>query len=182
MNQNALAQLGLNLDYVSSLPLSAQNIIMSLSDNEVNSSNSISFMSKAIKLSKFKVDDEFWSTLGKDDGVEVWSGGEQPYFLFSCTKFMKITSYTIGDLRGNSWDQLFERDEIHTRQLLGALQKAVTTGKIQNNVTPFHLVKEKMPGHDVSALVRVKAIAPFFVGDEKLPMGIIALTEFKQPS
>lgn len=63
-----------------------------------------------------------------------------------------------------------------------AVENSIKTRQIQKNVTPEHLVKEKLPGHNNVAIVRVTAICPFFVGEESVRMGIIVLTDYKKPN
>lgn len=182
--EGTLNKLGLSKNYVDSLPSELFDIVSRTAEkmSQVTEESSVEFIKTCVSNADFKIPDELWPLLGENTGIEVWSGGSKPYFLFSNIKFMKYSSYSLEDVRSHSWQDLFIRDKIHELQCMNGVQKAMMTGQVQKNITPDHLVTERLPGHTNAAIVRVSAMSPFFIGEENVPMGIIVLTEYKRPS
>lgn len=109
INQISLSKLGSVDKYVHTLPAHLFSIITRVAEKMEKSSvlDSVSFVQCCVETAEFNVPDELWPLLGENTGIEVWSGGAQPYFLFSNLKFMSITSYTMDDIQSHHWVELF---------------------------------------------------------------------------
>lgn len=134
------------------------------------------FAMQALKASRIGVDKSFWETLTPDDSLEFWSSDMA--FLFSCGNFLKLTSFSVPELLSKNWADLFRRDQIHNLQIGNAVQKALSTGKPQYQVTPSHLVTENSAAA-VSVLVEVKSVFPIhLMGDSSVNVGVVGVVRY----
>jgi len=133
--------------------------------------------------SSFYFKNNIWEKIDKNDGIEMWSLNPSGYeYLYSTGGLRKITSYNITELITVPWHELFDRNEIHSRQIERALHQMIQTGNDIENICPEHIVQEKKPGHTVSALVKIKFLTPIFSRDMDLIVGVLAVTQIKKLS
>jgi hypothetical protein len=179
--------LGLSLNYVQKLTAPSRALVERIADNsELTNPQDLPptrelFARSIFKRAHLSVDSGFWEVLQPDYGFELWSFNLE--YLLGCGKFYSLTSYSQEELLSNSWIDLFDRDDIHLKQILNASEKVQRTNRPVLDVTPSHTVTEKKSPLKVSLLVTVKALFPtYFEGDRSMPACAVALTEFKRLS
>jgi hypothetical protein len=128
----------------------------------------------------FYFEDSIWEKIEKDDGIEIWT--PQFGYLFSHGGLRAVSSYSLVDLLTTPWRDLFDRNEIHAKQIERAVVKVIQTSAVVENICPPHVVSEKQPGHTVTALVHLKMLAPVFSKESHLLVGCLAVTSIKRLS
>ena len=112
-------------------------------------------------LLKLRPPSDLFSTLESGDLVEVYDNtGLQ---VFRSFKLLSFTSYSLEDILVYRWDELFERDESITQQLISQAQTVLSSGDFStqwNCVPDIHLVKEINSEEKRCFALRFKRIAP----------------------
>jgi len=115
--------------------------------------------------------------LEPEHSIEVWTSDTR--FLFAMGDILQYCSYSLHDLATSRWEELFSRDTITEKRMLGRLVEAMKTGNAQKNVTDWHLVTESKSEKKNSLQVKVSLLVPFQSRDVS---GVFALVKVKPTS
>lgn len=134
------------------------------------------FLQKVLRKHGIDINSETFYNLDADDSIELWTSNFK--FLFAMGPVLLATSYTLDQLTGHDWSDLFEREEEMMGGIVKRTLEAIETGVTQYNVTPWHLVSEKMSEEKKTMQVKVNQIIPFANPEFQ---GVMVLVKLKRP-
>lgn len=106
---------------------------------------------------------EFVEALGDEDIVEIFDyEGNQLYRNLS---FFEISDYTIDDFFGRTWDYLYERSSVVTRQIFEKVARTATERKCIPFGVPEHYMRERATEKRKIVKVSLKYLAPLLHGE-----------------
>ncbi len=119
------------------------------------------------------ISDQLFERLDFDDSLEMWSSDAN--FLFAMGDILSLTSYSLDELATQPWHELFDRDSFFKMQIQNKFIQALTTGKVETNVTEWHMVRELRSPKMLNFEVKVKQITPFTDNDGM--SGVVAIVK-----
>lgn len=129
-------------------------------------------------FSKYEIEINYdiFAYIKDGDSIEMWT--EELTLMMALGKVAKSCSYTIEDLRNDTWENLFYRPEMSKNEILGCMFESKNTDATTMCNNEWHEVMELKSKHKYKQMIRVKLITPYTFGDDK---GFLALVESKPP-
>lgn len=116
--------------------------------------------------------ESFLSKVTENDIVEIYSVSNVQ--LYANFLFFKFSTYSLMDMATHSWDELFGRDPIITKELFKQIAYVMTEA---DTIKPYnvsrHIVKELISKEKKSFLIEMRNMAPIFDAKTSRRIGMV---------